>query len=596
MDHLPNEILIKILEYLDTYDLVQFCAAFQHLDYFLKEKNLIRITDWSRRFEIHDTNICSFISIKMDPTRIKVLKINCLYWIPAQDLRRLLQKLINLTELYAIDTKLGLKYQDVIEYSKLSKLAISVEDENLGSETIVAGESLKSLTKLCIKIVSKKEYVWDALSGLDLFLSNIKQLNEVWVLDDVESLYRVNYERLVIELVNLKKLVIRSRSVLPVLDFKFAGFSKTFQCKMWNTNTELIFEKVLDQKERTVKSIFDPTENDLIKAWNIFQGLHSDLPCGPKESKLLNDREKVSNIQFESLNFSNSIIFCNSLYVNAAQKLLESDNCKQLQKLNFRTCFLQGFEEINKQKENNCVVFKKARVGVKKDVLNHPFEKVCQHLKNLVELEIYYCARCTGSFVVSGYPLLKHFEKLQRLTLEIPYLVDGSFLEKVFRSCRRLEHLSLKLTAPNEPFVTNLYMYLEHAVALKHFRIQCSTISIEKILKGLSKISKKILQRIFIKCDHLNYSNNKDVRQFFSEFLESNPQLVFFGLVASQATAKQITDIQRTLFTFKRGHPTKIFYVKKVFRDFTANFPVPPAHHDIVFNHYRVSVIDVDEF
>ncbi|XP_056637611.1 uncharacterized protein LOC130445777 [Diorhabda sublineata] len=595
MDRLPNEILINILKHLNTYDLVQFCEVFPRLDYFLKEKYVIRITDWSRRFESYNKNICSFISIKMDPTLIEVLNINCLYWIPTQDLRRLLQKLVNLSELYAIDTKLGLKYQDTVEYSKLHKLAISVEDEHFGSETIEASRSLKSLRKLCIKIIAKKLEHGNAVSGLDLFFSRIKQLDELWVLDDTDSLYKVNFQRWVVQLKNLKKLVIRSRTVLPIYDFTFAGLSKTFDCKRWNTDIELIFEKIQYRKpSTTVKSIFDPRETDLEKAWDVFLSLHSDLPCGPKESKLLSIPEELNSIQFENLNFVHSIIFCNLQYVTAAYKLLESDNCKELQRLNFRTCLFQGSQKSNEQEEDH-KIFKKARVGVKKDLPHHPFEKISKRLNKLVELEIYHCAMCTSSAVISAYSLIENFETLRRLTLEIPYLLDGSFLEKVFLRCR-LEYLSLKLIAPNEPFVTNLNLHLEKAVALKHFRIECSILSMEKILKGLSKMPRKILQRTFIKCDQAYFIDNKNVRYIFSEFLECNPQLIFFGLIISQATAKQITDIKRTLHTFKTGHPAKIFHVRKQVGEFNGIFPVPPAHHDIIFNRTRVSVIDFDEF
>lgn len=43
------------------------------------------------------------------------------------------------------------------------------------------------------------------------------------------------------------------------------------------------------------------------------------------------------------------------------------------------------------KREGDILIFKKPRIGVKTDILSHPFHKVATNLKNLVELEIYNC-------------------------------------------------------------------------------------------------------------------------------------------------------------------------------------------------------------
>lgn len=64
--------------------------------------------------------------MKMNPNCIKILKINGIYWIPAHDLRKLLTKLPALEELHAVDTKLGFRSKDVVEYFKVSLLKFSL--------------------------------------------------------------------------------------------------------------------------------------------------------------------------------------------------------------------------------------------------------------------------------------------------------------------------------------------------------------------------------------------------------------------------------------------------------------------------------------
>lgn len=42
MDGLPIEVVIKILSYLNSYDLMQFSKAFEHYICLLQEKNIVR--------------------------------------------------------------------------------------------------------------------------------------------------------------------------------------------------------------------------------------------------------------------------------------------------------------------------------------------------------------------------------------------------------------------------------------------------------------------------------------------------------------------------------------------------------------------------
>ncbi|CAH1100433.1 unnamed protein product [Psylliodes chrysocephalus] len=595
MEQLPNEILIRILRFLNIYDLLQFCEVFKDLDYFLRDKDVISYTDWSKRFEIHNMNLCKFISMKMNPNCIKILKINGIYWIPAHDLRKLLTKLPALEELHAVDTKLGFRSKDVVEYFKLKKLAVSVEDDHFEYETVMASENLKLLKHLYLKILLKKEDHREIATGLRLFFCKLKHLVELWIQDDHESLYRINYERLVVQLKNLQKFVLRSKSVLPMYDFSFVGLTKTFECRRCNTEGELIFERILNRKSSTKKSIFEPKESDIEKAWDVFESLHADLPCGPKEYKLLSIREELENIHFEELHFCHTVILCNSKYVDAALQILKTNNCRSLKKLNFRSCLFQDFFRTQKR-EGDILIFKKPRIGVKTDILSHPFHKVATNLKNLVELEIYNCPGCNSGAVISAYHLIANFKKLEKLNLEIPLLLDGSFLEQLFKNCLKLENLNLTITSTNETFLKNLYEKLPNAAALKHFRLVCPRVNIEKLFLGLNQIVERRLLRIFIKCDSINYSTTSNERELFSSFLETHPQLVFFVLLINQATAKQVSDINKIIYEYKKRNTAKIFYCKKEIDPLTGVFPIPSAHRDIIFNRTEVGVIDFDKF
>nr|XP_023026781.1 uncharacterized protein LOC111514764 isoform X1 [Leptinotarsa decemlineata] len=306
--------------------------------------------------------------------------------------------------------------------------------------------------------------------------------------------------------------------------------------------------------------------------------------------QLLNLNHEVTKINFEDLNFCHTVLLCNSKYVDAALQILQSENSKGLKRLNFRSCLFQNFLSPP-SKENTG--FKRVRYGVKTGLVDHPFEKVARNLKKLREIEIFACRECSGNGVISGYPLIGIFENLQKLTLEIPLLLDGAFLKEVFMKCQKIEWLSLKCIAQNEKFMINLCQNLKYSAALKHLRLEHNEIVIDKLLTSLTQIDKKLL-RIFLECENLRFTYAEI--EPFTFFMENNPQLIFFFLVIRKSTSKQISDIQKIIHGFKRGNPAKIFYVKKEIDPFAGVFPIPNAHHDLIFNRTRVSVINFDEF
>ncbi|KAJ8927617.1 hypothetical protein NQ314_019895 [Rhamnusium bicolor] len=261
MDHIPVEILIKIISYLNTYDLMQFCSACENYKCFYKEKSIVRFISFSRKFELQKFHLYRFIITNINYTSIKVLNINCLYWIPNDELRKLISKLENLEVLHALDTKLGITERDVATYNKLKKLAVSIEDNRFHDPF---PRFLNVLKSLCLKITVKGLLFNDIYQ----FFENMKYLEELWIHDDDESFYKIDYDQIAVSLHNLKKLVIKSKTVLPCYDFKY-------------------IEQILNKPEGSKRSIFEPREHEIEKSWEIFESLHKDLPCGPIESKTL---------------------------------------------------------------------------------------------------------------------------------------------------------------------------------------------------------------------------------------------------------------------------------------------------------------------
>lgn len=119
-------------------------------------------------------------------------------------------------------------------------------------------------------------------------------------------------------------------------------------------------------------------------------------------------------------------------------------------------------------------------------------------------------------------------------------------------------------------------------------------IPINRLLNSFNEVQQKKLLRIFVKCDKLRSADNSE--ESFSAFMESNPQLIFCVFIIGSNTKKQNTDLQHTINKFKGGNLAKVFYVKKDISSFSGVFPIPAAHHDIIFFRTNVAVINIDEF
>lgn len=579
LESFPDEILINILKYLNTFDLINFCESFTHFGYLLKERKLINQVNFSKGFHLQEISLLGWINAKMDPNLIHVLNINGLYWISSIELSRVLNRLENLKELHALDTKLGFsKYIPV--YKKLTKLALTI------TESEVEAPTLWNLNSLCIKIV--------LTSGTFDFqqLFNDKWcLEELWISNEERVL---NYEIVPYILKSLKRLVIRSRSFSPFYDFSLFGLHMVFQCSRNESEIQFMYERV-PRIDRT-GSLFEPFQNELEQSWEILHRHHKDVSCGPKDAKLLFVKENICDIYFEDLNFGHSIILCQEKYIEAASKVLLSKNASNLKRLHFRSCLFQrqkGKTEDNPTVSDAPFGFKRPRYEVNIRVADDPFENIAKNLKKLTELEIYFCPGCYSVELLSSYNLISCFEHLEKLTLEVPLTLNGSFLKEVLIKCEKLWSLKLTISSQNEKFTSRLCESLKFSKSLRDFTLNHVQIHIEKLLESFNEIQKKTIQRIFLKCDDIRYTNSDT--ELFNRFLHNNPQLVFFFLVVRKNTVKQVSNIQKIFNEHKKGNPAKIYYIKKDY-SFSGYFPVPCAHHDMIYRHTDVAVINFDEF
>lgn len=80
--------------------------------------------NFCKQYKCDGGSLNRFLAQKPRCQYITVLNINCLFWIPAGELRRCISKLPALECLYAVDTKLGVTEQDSMLYSSITKVPL----------------------------------------------------------------------------------------------------------------------------------------------------------------------------------------------------------------------------------------------------------------------------------------------------------------------------------------------------------------------------------------------------------------------------------------------------------------------------------------
>lgn len=105
---LPIELVIEIVLYLNTYDVLETCSVFPELICLSFDMVVMRKVNLSAEYRFRSTHIPEFLH----PDRtvlVKSLDISHLYWMSNSDLQRLVGGLPNLEQLFAIGTNFNWK-------------------------------------------------------------------------------------------------------------------------------------------------------------------------------------------------------------------------------------------------------------------------------------------------------------------------------------------------------------------------------------------------------------------------------------------------------------------------------------------------------
>ncbi|KAF7272566.1 hypothetical protein GWI33_014661 [Rhynchophorus ferrugineus] len=583
MDVFPCELWEEIARHLPAYDLMNLCASSNDLLYLLRDKHVVKNFDLCSCIDVYKKNLYQCLFDHVGFEHIKFLNVNNLYWIDAEELRCIVQLLPQLEELRALDTKLGMRPEDAVLYKKLRKLAVTVE-----ASQFVQGaysENLALLRSLCIKFISK--YRRDFAIIYYIFFNKLIGLQELWLYDaDRYDNRPLRYDYIAFNLLNLKKLVIKSKSNIPFPDYKPFGFVPVFERKRTVASTFYYVRtrvpKIRSLKKRSLSGVF---ESRTEKSWDIVRTFLCENPCNHKNSLEIHEKNLFKQLQFEELSFVHSRV-CNPTFVNAAIDILLSKHCKGLKKLALTLCILQ---EGNIEKTE------------KKNIFRH----IINNSPYLSELEIACCNNseyndpendsmripCFSSAVLGAYELINNLRYLKKLTLDIPAYSDGTFLKDVFLKCPLLESLYILSRENNEDLSSAIYSHINYAQMLKEFRFENVHIDLDRLFSTLNKIFISKLRRIVIKCEYEHSCQLGPVEKL----LKRNKDIILLVICVSNYNRHQVSKLQQIMNEYC-DHPAKVYLSRRDIKEDEEDAFIPERHQDILLSLSNISMFNFTEY
>ncbi|XP_030753036.1 uncharacterized protein LOC115880055 [Sitophilus oryzae] len=546
MFRLPVEIWSLIFKDLWRSDLINFCEAFNELDYLLGE-NIIKKFDAQGSYKFADVNFVKYMFENVQYHHIRALNINNLYWVPLDDLRNLLSFLPKLEELYALETNLGLKREDVKLYGNLRALAVCVSRNDYNKSDSLDNNLVKDhlchVQRFCLKFTVEVRH-----RDLIEVFTNMSALREIWI-EEYPS-FSVNYREIVRNLKFLDKLVIKMTFALENVDYSIVGMDAVFKCRRFQSM--VMYVKCAEEKLVPLgHTSFFPGISLLQLSWNRLSRYQHSVWYDVKAAEKIYMTGNVEDVQFEELNFSYGYA-CNFDFIFACWGILLTPNSRNLKKLCIKACVFQ----TNPFLKDDIL---KETCG---RTLNYQLQDIIENCSKLQELELVHCARsCHLSRDVikaDCYTWISQFVHLEKLTVEVPIFDNGEFLIKVIQNCKKLKYLKVisckmsnsnrgrieyppewgslsmdtitdtRVLIANDILNWNLSLAIKDAESLEDFFVESKQINLQFLLAGLKEISSCKLRRIHM---YGKYKGSLFLpKSDLGIILKKNPQLIYLAL------------------------------------------------------------------
>uniref|UniRef100_A0A1Y1LWQ7 F-box domain-containing protein n=1 Tax=Photinus pyralis TaxID=7054 RepID=A0A1Y1LWQ7_PHOPY len=572
LSDLPDEIKLMVFQHLDSFTIITLKEISKKFASLSVDKQLSSTLCFYNDYRFKLVHLRNDLH-KLRREIITSLNLNCVYWIPRNEMKRCLS-LDMLDSLYVLDTNLRL--HDICSKNKLNlkTLAITVTDTDASAACY---DPIRNLKKLCVHYWNFRRF------KIVPFIQECEELEELWVVDvgrspdtpRLEDRIYINFER-------LKRLVIMRNTHFTDSDKKH---HIAFMCHRGKAN--LCIESTNSEICDIYKSEFYETVGCV--EWNRYLNeLNCDNPFSLHDAKkLVYKQATLDDIQFQELSFIHKRL-CSEVLKPTVIALLALPNTRFLRKLSINRCILTGNHELSVE-HSRTELFKSSRIS-RVHVAQSTLDAIVEHSPLIEELEILDCER--GGTVANAidYSCIGKLSKLKSLVLEYSNIDrDRTYLLDICKSCSNLTSLKFwmkRLQHHSFTLLTDLRKSIPFWKALKDLRYEQFSLPLDVLMESLASNSQLKLERIVLLCNKTDAFSSEPL----VKFIKRNPQLILVYICVINLPDAFRIQISRTLKHLKTQQ--QIFIITNRYK----SPPVLPHVHVLEMMEYNTSVSVIHPF
>ncbi|XP_042859699.1 uncharacterized protein LOC122245772 isoform X3 [Penaeus japonicus] len=630
IEDLPDEIIIRILHFLGSQDLISVSCVSNRLSAIVSDRDIVRDLDLRSIYKCTTEDLKLFFLPRKRCHNIQHINLEHVYWIKVPNFVVKLKSLVSLKMKGIPLTFLQLKWI-LTSCSKIQDLSISwpddMESENrqqwIGGFEEVA-DILNDLKSLQILIYSNPAPILE-------LLTLCKGLRKLSISNHHARCYfstprDLNSHKYKLDFPHLEELVIDHADgafpfslIVSLIDSISQGYNSSAEWKTYWINTEIQMDtehvrrlgSFVLSKCSTLFLALTPYFREMVQETGILHNLTAlsvkgQTPVTTNLSNIISSCPKLKclnvlfglNVTVDTRKVSEKLpklerlsICCQPEHgppkiVNGIALLhnlthLTVPVCALIEKLPDKEIKLGSTEAVYTGS------FKKRRVGVPQHQSSASlaaFNLVFDNCPLIVMLEIGFNTSTSCSPAKVLWECLENIKKLKRLThltLDGVPITNGNFLIGITRECTSLEFLRLRSLGPSGKcvYLSHLIQALAYCKSLVNLRIQQNYLAPgTTIFKALEECSS--LQRVFI-------SSERDTQALdlnaLRTLIDKQTNLVFVFVVGANTTKEKCTSFTRK---YKKSvRPALVVRVRNILYDVfddknTDNRTTPACHYN----------------
>ncbi|KAJ1523970.1 hypothetical protein ONE63_010516 [Megalurothrips usitatus] len=452
---LPDELLVMILDYCSTLDLIEISRVCKKLNDITCDRNLVKVCNFHFQTKIQQNLLKSFISYRPRAENVTTIDLTSCYWLTSSFINDLVSRLRQVENVLVADTALRPNHlkQLMLTLSQIKRLSWTwrqgMDDEGIEEPL----QRLKFLF-LCLKESKRNK----TLDGVVKLVNRCTELHELWInnidpqafiksgnsiqLEHLENivLYPCPSWPLIKSQANLKQIWRSNPSVINLGEAQILSIESLLTSR-WRDISHIVQLGALKIQKLCCREPFGTNIGEVLSALRDLKALHIVLPACIEANSMIVDTLHLNEL---SLDVKNSYQECSTRFCEVAAC------CRELKFIHLPAqaivCKLKEGVEPSTSRARVSRISEELECGVetpfKKMVLSTPYVEVC---------EIGVLRKSPGpntkpnnlEWDMRSLSAISQWKCLTSLTLANLPIRQGKFLQDILKDCRMLKTLKI---------------------------------------------------------------------------------------------------------------------------------------------------------